>query len=356
MTTKAPPLDPVDAKLLDLVQQEIPYESRPFATLAQRVGLSEEQALSRLRALRDERKIIRQISAIFDTKALGYQSSLVSGRYDPEKLDEAAAIISAHPGVSHNYKRNHAYNLWYTLAVPPDSRLGFDRTVELLHQLSGAQVTRPLPTLKLYKIGVKLNLAGEHDASDRAGNAKAFTEEDREIGKAFTLSALDIQLIRVLQQHMDITPQPWDAWAREVGCTVPELLDACRRFEERKQMRRFSAVLHHREAGFAANVMGVWKVPADQADQYGQRMAQFQAVSHCYLRPTYDDWPYNIYTMVHGQTRQDALKVLDAIEAETGITDHAALWSMKEYKKIRVEYFTPETAAWESRHVMKPTD
>jgi siroheme decarboxylase len=274
----------------------------------------------------------------------------VTGRYDPERLDEAAAVVGAHPGVSHNYKRNHAYNLWYTLAVPPESRLGLARTIELIHRLSGAEVTRPLPTLKLYKIGVKLNLGAETEATGKEDNARAFREEDRQTARQFGLSEQDKRLILVLQRDMDIVPEPFTPLAAEAGCSLEDLFSACRRFEERRQMRRFSAVLHHREAGFKANVMGVWRVDPGEADRYGAMMAQFQAVSHCYLRPVYEDWPYNIYTMVHGQTRQDAVAVLGQIQRETGIREHAALWSMKEYKKTRVEYFTPETAAWEAKH------
>ena len=109
--------------------------------------------------------MLRQLSAIFDTRALGYGSALVAAKVDPDRVDEAAAVISAHPGVSHNYKRNHAYNLWYTIAVPPGDAL--DEHVDVLHRESGALVTRKLPTLKLYKIGVKLDMTGKTAADAR---------------------------------------------------------------------------------------------------------------------------------------------------------------------------------------------
>ena len=110
--------------------------------------------------------MLRQLSAIFDTRALGYTSALVAAKVDPDHIDDAAAVINAHPGVSHNYKRNHAYNLWYTIAVPPGESL--DEHIDVLHRESGALVTRKLPTLKLYKIGVKLDMTGK-----TAANAKA---------------------------------------------------------------------------------------------------------------------------------------------------------------------------------------
>jgi len=346
-----PPLDDLDRQLLDRIQQSIPYDPRPFAVLAGEVGTSEADVIERVTRLRDVHGVVRQTSAIFDTRALGYASSLITGRYAPDRLDAAAAVISEHPGVSHNYKRNHDYNLWYTVAVPPTSKLGLEGTIARLHDASGSEITRPLPTLKLYKIGVKLDVAGQSRPTDAAAEkGKAFDERDRAEAARHRVTERDIAFIRVLQRDLPLVARPWDDWAGELGCSVDDLLDACRTFEARKQMRRFSSVLNHREAGFKANVMGVWRIDPAEAERIGPIMAGFQAVSHCYLRPTYEDWPYNIYTMVHGQSRADAVAVLDRISEATGVTDFVALWSMKEYKKTRVEYFTPEVEAWEARH------
>src|ERR1035437_4669419 len=140
--------DPHDAALLGRLQIAVPFSRRPFADLGTQLGLGEDDVLARLKRLKNE-KIIRQISAIFDTRSLGYASSLVAARVNPEHVDAAAAVLNAHPGVSHNYLRNHEYNLWYTIAVPPTSRFGLEKTVEILHRESGAEAPRLLPTLKL---------------------------------------------------------------------------------------------------------------------------------------------------------------------------------------------------------------
>jgi hypothetical protein len=112
-------------------------------------------------------------------------------------------------------------------------------------------------------------------------------------------------------------------------------------------MRRFSAVLYHRKAGFWANAMGVWKVPEERIDEVGNMFAHYQAVSHCYQRPIYEDWPYSIFSMVHGRSVEECENVLDAMAEETGITERLSLYSTREYKKTRVRYFTPEMEAWE---------
>ena len=111
-------LDDLDRELLNAVQWDFPLEPRPYAALGERLGIPEPEVRERIAKVKDA-GVLRQLSAIFDTRALGYSSALVAAKIDPEHIDEAAAIISEHPGVSHNYKRNHAYNLWYTIAVPP---------------------------------------------------------------------------------------------------------------------------------------------------------------------------------------------------------------------------------------------
>jgi DNA-binding Lrp family transcriptional regulator len=344
-------LPDVQGRLLSVVQEEVPLVERPFEEIGRRLGITEEETLSHLRALHlGEPRVIRQLSAIFDTKALGYSSTLVAARVPAERLEAAAKVINRHPGVSHNYERNHRYNLWYTVAVPPDSQLGLDKTVQALHELSGAEQTRLMPTLKLFKIGVKLNLTGESEIAARSAGPR-FTQADREAAMAHRITDEDKPVIRVLQQDLPLVPRPFDAWAQKVGVSVDSLLAAARRFVHRKQMRRFSAVLHHREAGFSANGMGVWIVPPAQQQHFGETAATFDAVSHCYLRPTYEDWPYTMFTMVHAPTPAECDNVLATISAATGITDYAALYSTREFKKTRVQYFTPETQTWEAAYL-----
>ena len=336
--------DPGEIKLLEQVQVAIPVMEHPFRQLGRQVGATEDQILERIRRLKAE-NIIRQIGAIFDTRSLGYESSLVAARVDSSRVDEAAAIISQHPGVSHNYLRSHSFNLWYTLAVSPLSKLGLEKTVAVLHRLSGAESTRLLPTLKLFKIGVKFDVGSESRPDEL--DSVAYTEKSRASDTALTPE--QVEFVRIMQRDLPITPTPFVEYAKELGVTLPALQAMHHQFLDSGKMRRFAAVLHHREAGFSANAMGVWAVPGDDAEveRVGEMMAGFRAVSHCYRRPTYPDWPYNIFTMVHGKSRDACEQALAAIALKTGIRDHGALYSTKEYKKVRVRYFTAEEEAWE---------
>jgi DNA-binding Lrp family transcriptional regulator len=339
---------PHDAALLGLLQEAVPCTAHPFADLGARCGLDEAATIASIGRLKAER-VIRQISAIFDTRSLGYASSLVAAKVAPERVDEAAAIISAHPGVSHNYLRNHEFNLWYTIAIAPTSRLGLQQTVDLLHRESGSLSTRALPTLKLHKIGVRFDVEGETRPDDQA--APAYSEKNRSATRA--LSAGEIAFVRALQRDLAVTPTPFLDLAAELGMPFAELRSMHDAFLASGRMRRFAAVLHHRKAGFGANAMGVWAGPQDDPaalERLGVLMAGFRAVSHCYERPSYPDWPYNLFTMVHGKSEADCEQTLAAIAEATGLTAWQALYSSKEYKKVRVRYFADADAAWEDAH------
>jgi DNA-binding Lrp family transcriptional regulator len=252
----------------------------------------------------------------------------------PEKIEAAAEIVNRHPGVSHNYERNHPYNLWFTIAAPPTGDL--QRDVDELHELVGAEKTWMLPTLRLFKIGVTLDMSGEADILRKAPVKHSWSKI--EIFEA--PSPEDRQIIRVLQNDLGLEARPFDAWSAELGITNDELFAATRRMIETKLLRRFSAVLHHRDAGYISNAMAVWDVPADRILEVGAQMASFACVSHCYERPIYPDWPYSIFTMVHGRKKSECIAVVEAIEKETGITEKALLFSTREFKKVRVPYFT----------------
>src|SRR5688500_1249311 len=131
------PLDERDKRLLNLMQGRFPLEPRPYAAVAREADMTEEEVLARVEELIDER-IIRQVTPIFDTRALGYSSMLVAAKADPENPHRPAQIINSHPGVSHNYLRNHEFSLWFTIAPEPDSKLGLDGTLGVLPRLPGA--------------------------------------------------------------------------------------------------------------------------------------------------------------------------------------------------------------------------
>jgi len=337
-------LDDLDKRLLNLMQGSFPLEPRPYAAVARAAEVSEEEAMSRVARLVDER-IIREITPIYDTRALGYSSMLVAAKVDAEHPHRPAQVINEHPGVSHNYLRNHEFNLWFTLAVEEHSRLGLQGTLDVLQRLTGAESIRQLPTLKLFKIRMDLEMEGSTPELAAAGTAEAPRELEKQPYDDF-----DVAVIRATQGHQPVVAEPYTAPAAELGVPVPRLLDHMAGMAERGLLRRVAAILFHRRAGFSANGMGVWKVPEERIAELGPRMAAVRGISHCYQRPTYEDWPYSVFTMAHGRSKEECDAVLDSIAADTGIEERATLYSSTEYKKVRLLYFTDDFRNWEDQH------
>jgi DNA-binding Lrp family transcriptional regulator len=337
-------LDDVDKRLLNLLQGSFPIEPRPFARVAELAAITEDEVLTRTQRLLDER-IIRQITPIFDTRAFGYGSMLVAAKVDPEHPWRAAKVINAHPGVSHNYLRNHDFNIWFTIAVEPDSKLGLDGTLEVLGREAGAESIRQLPTLKLFKIRMDLEMEQGTEALARAAVAEEPAETEPQ-----PYDEWDRQVVRATQGDMPVVAEPFAPAAAKLGVPQQQLLDHLSAMAERRLLRRVAAILFHRRAGFSANGMGVWRVPDDRIMELGPRMASFRGISHCYQRPTYKDWPYSVFTMAHGRSKEECDAILDAIAADTGIEDRATLYSSTEFKKIRLLYFTEDFKTWEREH------
>jgi DNA-binding Lrp family transcriptional regulator len=340
----AAPIDDVDRRVLNLMQGSFPLEPRPYAAVAAAAGLTEADVMARVQRLLDDR-IIRQVTPIFDTRALGYGSMLVAAKVDPEHPWRAAKIINSHPGVSHNYLRNHEFNMWFTLAVEGDSKLGLQGTLDVLQELTGAESIRQLPTLKLFKIRMDLEMEGTTKSLSTEGVAEEPVDLE---GVAY--DELDIAVIRATQGDLPVVSEPYVAAAAELGMTVSALLEHMAGMKQRGILRRVAAILYHRRAGFSANGMGVWKVPDDKIAEFGPRMASFRGISHCYQRPTYEDWPYSVFTMAHGRSKEECDAILDAIADEFDISERATLYSSTEFKKIRLLYFTDDFKDWEAEH------
>jgi DNA-binding Lrp family transcriptional regulator len=338
------PLTETDKRLLNLMQGRFPIAERPYAAVAEEAGITEAEAIKRVGELIDER-IIRQVTPIFDTRALGYSSMLVAAKVDPENPWRAANVINEHPGVSHNYLRNHEFNIWFTIATAPDSALGLDGTLEVLGREAGAESIRQLPTLKLFKIRMDLEMEGDTDALAKAVEVAPPAETE-----AQPYDDRDVAVIRALQGDMPVTEEPYAPAAAELQMSQPQLLGHLLGMQERKLLRRVAAILFHRRAGFSANGMGVWKVPEERVMELGPRMAAFRGISHCYQRPTYADWPYSIFTMAHGRSKEECDAILESIAQHTGIDGRATLYSSTEFKKIRLLYFTEEHRDWERKH------
>jgi DNA-binding Lrp family transcriptional regulator len=324
-------LDNIDKQILNDIQWTFPLVERPFLELAKEYQISEEQVIERIKKLKDI-GIIRQISAIFDTRKLGYKSALVAFAVEKNKIDDVANEINKHPGVSHNYERNHEYNLWFTLAVPPYGDMKVD--LEKMALLDGVLKYRVLPTLKMYKIGVKLDMVNDDPEKPNPSEDVKNLET-----KAEKISELDREYIRQLQKDIEIVKEPFKIITENLGISSIDLFNKIKEYEKIGIMRRFAAILRHRQAGFTANGMIVWKIPEEKVDEKGLKIASFPQVSHCYRRPVYPDWEFNLFSMIHARTIEAAEKIAKEISSVIGIDNYKILFSSREFKKERVKYF-----------------
>mgnify|MGYP003838064187 FL=1 len=328
-----------DKELLNEIQWTFPLVTRPFDAIAKKFDTTPEIIKEKLNNLK-EIGVLRQLSAIFDTRKLGYTSSLVAMEIEHDQLEYVASQINRHPGVSHNYERDHQFNLWFTLAVPPGADLNSE--LEKFNVLNGIKKVRMLPTLQLFKIGVKLDMIDDkkHDVAP--------TEEKKEIKNIkFEPTEDDKDFIRELQKDMEIIDEPFVKAANNLGITEDELFSKMKHYESLGVLRRFAAILRHRQVGFTANGMIVWKVPEDRITSVGETLGSFPQVSHCYERPTYDDWPYNVFSMIHCKTHDEAYDVAKTIQNQIDVNEYKILFSSREFKKTRVEYFVEHSFSLE---------
>jgi DNA-binding Lrp family transcriptional regulator len=346
-----PDIDEKSQLLLNLMQDEVPLVDRPYKALGEKLGLSEADIVERVRTLKQD-KILRQVSTIFDTRSLGYQSSLVACKAPEGKADAVAEALNQHPGVSHNYARKHDFNIWFTIAVPGNSSL--QAHMDVLQELSGAESIRLMPTLRLFKIGMKIDMTGgKAKAMGLDEDGPMYSDKQRDLEKP-PLTEKDIRYILALQVDMEVRPDPYAPVAKELGTTTEEMFAWCKGFQAVGRMRRVAGIMNHRHAGFRANGMGVWNVPKERIEEVGEFFAAQQPITHCYLRPTYPDWPYNIFTMVHSKKVANCDDFLTDMSKQIGVKEYATLYSYKEYKKIRLLYFTGDIEAWEKEHGLEP--
>ncbi len=328
-------------QILLRIQKNFPLVEKPFLEIANELNTTEQEVIKLLNEAKNE-KIIRQTSAIFDTKKLGYTSSLVAFEVEPQDIDHAVSILNAHPGISHNYERNHSFNIWFTIAVAPNSHLGLEKTIEILALKTNAKNHIILPTLKLFKISVKLDTTNTQSQKE---HIKTKTYND------LTLTQEHYKLIQYLQKDIPFIEEPFESIINQLNISYETLFNHIQEFLDAGVIRRYASILNHRNAGFNANAMVVWNIDEENAQEIGKVAASYSSVSHCYLRPKYENWQYNLFTMIHGKTKEETQTVIDDIASNIEHSSYMPLYSSREFKKVRIDYFNDSFYEWEQNNL-----
>jgi DNA-binding Lrp family transcriptional regulator len=284
-------------------QRYFPLVPRPFADIAARYGVSEEEVLQQYRSMKTQ-GVIDRIGPVFRPNTVG-ASCLAAMAVPPGRLDEVAAHVSAYSGVNHNYEREHRYNLWFVATGASGPEVQW--TLSCIEYAARLPVLR-LPLIEEYHIDLGFDLqSGSAPRSPLAPAPPALTCAEREL---VARSAAGLPLV----------PRPY----ADLGMPEEAAIDALRRWLEAGIVRRIGAVLRHRALGYVANAMVVWNVPDDTVAQAGARLASHPAVTLCYRRArALPDWPYNLYCMVHGRERSRVITEIERIGSAPELEGHA---------------------------------
>ncbi len=321
-------LDAAPRQLLGLLQSGFPMSHEPYADLGAKLGIGGDDVISLIREMKTA-GTVRQISPVLDARKLGYQSTLVALMVNKDLLTGAERYIAAHPGISHGYEREHQFNIWVTLSVPPGADLQAE--LEDLSSHTGAESIFALAAVRVFKL--RTNFGADEDAG-----RDSCIQEDNYLPGPVALSPADRKIINLLQRDLPLCHDPFAPLAAALEMSVPSLLSVCRSLLRRGIIRRYGASINHYNAGYKANAMTCWAVPTGQVDLIGRRMAGLRQVSHCYERETNKLWHYNMFAMVHSQSKAACLSVIEKICGDIDISDYVALFSTREFKKTRILY------------------
>lgn len=336
---------PEQASVLNHIQRAVPMVRRPFTVIGNDLGLTEADVMAIITDFK-QRRMIRNIAAILNPRSLGYTMGLVGVAVPVGRIDQAAALINAHPGVSHNYLRNHHYNIWFTLAE--ENEAFFDRSVAFLARSTGAWDTIVLKNEQVYKIGVQLPM-GENP-KDAAWIQPGLQYIGPPAGE---VTWEEKNGIRLLQQDLPVVKRPFLQLAanRHTLLTEERLLELGAVLMDKGIMRRYAAVLRHMKAGFTHNAMTVWKLSSRDAPPSVLKVfINEKAVSHLYRRTIVPGkWGYPLFAMIHAKSEAALTEIVQQLSRRSGLGDYQVLKSLREFKKQRVVYFSDSFLQWHQK-------
>jgi DNA-binding Lrp family transcriptional regulator len=317
--------DSLRLALLDRWQHGFPLVREPFAAIATTLGRSTGEALAGYAAAQREGSLSR-IGGIFGAGA-GGSALLCAMAVPPARLEAVAANVSAHPGVNHNYQREHVRNLWFVLT-------GRDaHSVE--HELQALERQAGLPALRLtmqraYRIDLGFALGGRTSA-----------HAPRSSRRALPVSPEDRPLAALVEDGLPLVERPFDRWASALGTAPEAVLARLQAWLVTGTLKRFGVVVRHHELGYDANAMTVFDVPDEMVDRCGEALAAMPGVTLAYRRGRAPGWRYNLYCMVHGRDRGAVLAVIDAARHAAGLqrVEQAVLFSCRRFKQTGGRYF-----------------
>jgi DNA-binding Lrp family transcriptional regulator len=328
-------LDDVDAALIDGYQSDFPVEERPFAAVGEVLGISEDEALERVRRLR-EQGVFRRFGAVLNPPVIG-SSTLAAVRAPEDRFDEIAERINSHRQVNHNYRRDHEWNMWFV--VTAGDRATRDDILADIEAETGCEVLN-LPMLTDYYIDLEFPVVNDdrfarESVAETTVNATRISEE-----ATGDLSALEANLLLAIQDGFPLSATPYRDIAETVDADVDDVLAAVERLLDDGCIKRIGCVVNHVVTGFDANCMVVWNVPDGELDERGVEVGSLPYVTLCYHRPRRPEqgWEYNLFTMIHGREGEAVDAKIDELAADYLPFEHERLYSTATLKQTGAQY------------------
>ncbi len=325
-------MEPADGQLMYVLQQGLPLERRPFARIGKPLGLTEAEVIARTKGF-FERGLARRLGGVFDSRHLGYDSTLVAATLPAGRLAELADKVGRRTSITHSYQREATPNFWFTVTARQDLMAA---EMELIQSWLECETFLVLPSQRTFKVQVILNTTGKEE------NPAAVPAPPRDLQPRVTdpgLSEPERAVVRQLQENIPLTPCPFDEIAKSAGYPAGELVPLLKDWQARGILRRVGLVLYHQRAGFAANGMCVWPVPEAEIVAAGGKLARQALVTHCYQRPASSAFPYNLFAMIHCPDRDAARQAFAELSRAAGISGGKILFSTREFKKTSPRFF-----------------
>ena len=323
-----------ERQMLERWQRGFPLLARPFAVVAEEAGMDEAEALAAVRRL-SEAGVICRVGAVVRPNTAG-ASTLAALSVPEERLEEVAAIVSAQPEVTHNYQREHAFNLWFVVTAADAAAVR--AALARIRAETGLEVL-DLPMKRAYHIDLGFSMAG-----GRAVSPCRAAGHEGGGGKA-KLSAFDRELLAAIEDGLPLVAEPYAEVGRWLGVAEEVVMGRLEALVEAGVISRFGFVVHHRELGYCANAMVVWDIPDEKLDAAARIIAREDCVTLCYERPRRMPlWRYNLFCMIHGTSRDVVLAQVKALAekvgAEAGLEDvaHAPLFSVRRFKQCGARF------------------
>ncbi|ELY93051.1 AsnC family transcriptional regulator [Natrialba chahannaoensis JCM 10990] len=329
-------IDDVDAALIDGYQSGFPIEERPFQRVGSELGIEADEAVDRVRELMDI-GVVRRFGAVLNPPVIG-SSTLAAVKAPAEQFDDIAATINGYRQVNHNYARDHEWNMWFV--VTAGSQAKRDAILDEIEAETGCPVLI-LPMLTDYYIDLEFPVVNTDRFARESLTAQTDASATR-ISESATgsLSVLESDLLLAIQDGFPLSATPYRDVADELGAGVEDVLSAIERLHANGCIKRIGCIINHVVTGFDSNCMVVWDVPDERLDEWGERAGGLPYVTLCYHRPRRpeQDWPYNLFTMIHGRDSDAVDEKIDELATDYLPVDHDRLYSTETLKQTGARY------------------